>query len=130
MAKTGARHEAPASPLVLEVLTAQPRTTSPFVFPGRSGTRMTGWSKLVPRAQRLSGIDFRLHDLRRTCRTLMSRLGVAEEIAELAIGHTRRGLVGTYNRDQAWAARIEAFERVSAHVAAQSSKLNKIDKNL
>lgn len=116
-AKTGARHEAPASPLMLAVLAAQPRTTSPFVFPGRSGRRMTGWSKLVPRAQRLSGIEFRLHDLRRTCRTLMSRLGVAEEIAELAIGHTRRGLVGTYNRDQAWGARIEAFERVSAHVA-------------
>ena len=30
----------------------------------------------------------------------MSRLGVSEEVAELAIGHVRRGLVGTYNKDQ------------------------------
>ena len=29
-----------------------------------------------------SGVDFGLHDLRRTVRTLMSRLGVAEDIAE------------------------------------------------
>jgi hypothetical protein len=52
----------------------------------------------------------------------MSRLGVAEEAAEMAIGHLRRGLVGTYNKDSAWAARVEAFERVSNHVAAVITK--------
>ena len=48
----------------------------------------------------------------------MSRLGVPEEIAELAIGHVRRGLLATYNKDDAWMARVDAFERVSAHVEA------------
>jgi integrase len=99
------------------VLDAQPRTTSKLVFPGRNNLRMAGWSKLVPRAIRVTGIDFRLHDLRRTVRTLMSRLGVPEEIAELSIGHVRRGLIATYNLDQAWAARVDAFEKVSAHIA-------------
>jgi integrase len=97
---------------------AQPRTSSPLVFPSpRTGKEMAGWSKLAPRAVRESGVTFRLHDLRRTTRTLMSRLGVSEEIAELAIGHVRRGLVATYNKDTAWQARTDAFERVSAHVA-------------
>ena len=52
----------------------------------------------------------------------MSRLGVAEDVAELAIGHVRVGLVGTYNKDQAWAARVDAFGRVSDHIAAVVTK--------
>jgi integrase len=117
VAKTGARHEIPLTTAVRAVLSTQPRTTSPLVFPCRGGGRMAGWSKLVPRAQRESGVDFRLHDLRRTARTIMSRCGVAEDIAELAIGHLRRGLVRTYNKDSAWEARVDAFERVGDHVA-------------
>ena len=117
-AKTGARHEIPLTTAMRAVLSAQPRTTSQLVFPGRGNARMAGWSKMIPRAQRESGVDFRLHDLRRTTRTLMSRLGVSEETAELSIGHVRRGLVATYNMDQAWAARVEALERVSRHIAA------------
>jgi integrase len=116
-AKTGARHEVPLTAAMRAVLTAQPRTTSPLVFPGRGNMRMAGWSKSVPRARAKSGVDFKLHDLRRTVRTLMSRLGVSEEVAELAIGHVRRGLISLYNKDDSWAARVDAFERVSNHVA-------------
>jgi integrase len=116
--KTGAKHEIPMTPTMRALFNAQPRTSSPLVFPSpRTGKEMAGWSKLAPRAVRESGVTFRLHDLRRTTRTLMSRLGVSEEIAELAIGHVRRGLVATYNKDTAWQARTDAFERVSAHVA-------------
>ena len=116
-AKTGARHEIPLTAAMRAVLSAQPRTTSPLVFPGRGNVRMAGWSKLLPRAQRESGVDFRLHDLRRTTRTIMSRCGVMEDVAELAIGHGRRGLIAVYNKDQAWTARSEAFERVGTHIA-------------
>ena len=47
----------------------------------------------------------------------MSRLGVAEDIAELAIGHVRADLIARYNKDEAWESRRDAFTRVSAHVA-------------
>jgi integrase len=57
---------------------------------------------LVAKLQQASGVDFRLHDLRRTARTLMSRLGVAKDIAELAIGHVRADLVARYYKDTAW----------------------------
>jgi integrase len=116
-AKTGHEHEVPLTAAIRAVLAAQPRTTSQLVFPGRTNTRLAGWSKLVPRAVRATGVDFKLHDLRRTVRTLMSRLGVPEEIAELSIGHVRRGLVATYNLDQAWAARVDAFAKVSKHIS-------------
>src|ERR1700733_116996 len=117
-AKTGARHEVPVTSAMRAVVSAQTKTTSPLVFPSpRTGEAMEGWSKLTPKAVRSAGFAFRLHDLRRTTRTLMSRLGVAEDTAELAIGHVRPGLVGLYNKDLAWAARISAFERVSEHVA-------------
>src|SRR5262249_37556094 len=62
----------------------------------------------------------RLHSsglFRRTARTTMSRLGVAEAIAELAIGHVRADLIARYNKDEAWSGRSDAFERVSAHIA-------------
>jgi hypothetical protein len=48
----------------------------------------------------------------------MSRLGVAEDIAKLAIGHLRIDLIARYNKDQAWEGRSDAFARVSAHIAA------------
>jgi integrase len=121
-AKTGARHEIPLTTAMRAVLSAQPRTTSPLVFPGRGNARMAGWSKLLPRAQRESGVDFMLHDLRRGCRTTMSRCGVPEDVAELAIGHVRRGLIAVYNKDQAWNARADAFERVSDHIATVVAK--------
>ena len=64
-----------------------------------------------------SGVELTMHDTRRTCRTLMSRLEVPEDIAELAIGHQRADLVARYNLDQAWPRRVDAFERVSDHLA-------------
>jgi integrase len=117
--KTAADHDIPLTPLMRAVITAQPRGTSPLLFPSRfTGGRLKGWTTLVAMLNDLSGVDFGLHDLRRTVRTLMSRLGVAEDIAELAIGHQRADLVARYNKDTAWRARAEAFEKVSAHISA------------
>jgi integrase len=117
--KTAADHDIPLTPLMRAVIAAQPRTTSPLLFPSRlTGSRMRGWHHLVAALRRDSGVDFQLHDLRRTCRTLMSRLGIAEDIAELAIGHQRADLIARYNKDAAWPQRVEAFQKISAHIAA------------
>ena len=115
--KTGVRHEVGITPAMRAVLAAQARDTSGLVFPGRGGRLMSGWTQLLARAVKTSGVNFRLHDLRRTFRTLLSRCHVSEEIAELCIGHARKGLVGTYNKDSAWVSRVDAFEKVSAHIA-------------
>ncbi|MCG2644288.1 MULTISPECIES: tyrosine-type recombinase/integrase [Bradyrhizobium] len=115
--KTGTAHEVPVTELMSAVLARQPLTSSKLVFPSsRTGTRVSGWTKLVKQLVKSSGVDLTMHDLRRTCRTLMSRLGVPEDIAELAIGHQRADLVGRYNKDVAWEGRIAAFEQVSTYL--------------
>jgi integrase len=105
--------------MMRSVIAAQPRNLSLLLFPSRiTGGPLKGWTKLVAALKDASGVDVELHDLRRTVRTCMSRLGVPEDIAELAIGHQRADLVARYNKDQAWQARVEAFEKVSAQVSA------------
>lgn len=103
-----------------------------WVFPApRTGGPMSGWSKIMDRNNRrgaanpskpapgfvaASGVDFSLHDLRRTFRTGLSRLGVDREIAELALGHARGDLEARYNRDDCEAALRDAFGRWAEHV--------------
>ena len=120
--KTGACHEVPLTDLMRDALSRQPRASSNLVFPSsRTGSRISGWTKLVRALVRSSGVNFTLHDLRRTCRTLMSRLNVSEDIAELSIGHQRADLIARYNLDQAWLKRVAAFKRVSVHVVTVTS---------
>lgn len=46
----------------------------------------------------LEGIeDWSPHDLRRTVRTGLSRLGCPNEVAEAILGHSRKGIEGTYD---------------------------------
>ncbi len=118
-AKTGVQHEVPITTALRALLNAQPRTKSPLVFGSmkKVGAEMSGWSKMLPRLTKAAGVDFTLHDLRRTTRTLMSRLGVSEDAAELAIGHARADLIARYNRDEAWEARVDAFSKVSDHIS-------------
>ena len=38
------------------------------------------------------------HDLRRTARTNMARVGVLDEVGEEVVNHTKPGVVGVYNK--------------------------------
>ena len=73
----------------LDIIQAQPRFVgNPYVFAGNDGHafRRNGRSKTALDAA--SGVaDWRLHDLRRTARSLMSRAGVIREHAERVLGH-------------------------------------------
>ena len=115
-AKTGAQHEVPLTDLMRAVIAGAPVTTSKLLFPAARGRRIKAWTKRVADLRQASGVGFRLHDLRRTTRTLMAKLRVPEDIAELAIGHVRADLVARYNKDDAWDGRSDAFTRVSEHV--------------
>lgn len=118
--KTGTRHEIPLTKAMRAVLSAQPRQAGSNLVFGSTrapGSQVSGWSKYVAKLVAASKVDMTLHDLRRTCRTLMSKCGVAESIAELAIGHVRSDLVATYNKDGAWDERVKAFDAVSDHVS-------------
>jgi len=55
---------------------------------------------LHEKAEKILGVSmkrFSLHDLRRTVRTHLSRLGISEVVAELVLGHALKGLQARYN---------------------------------
>jgi integrase len=116
--KTAAIHQVPLTSLMRGIIDRQTRTTSPLIFPSEvTGKAMADWVRPKDRIVREAGVGhWRLHDLRRSCRSLMSRLGVTENIAELAIGHIKGGVSSLYDLEPRWPERIDAFERVSDHI--------------
>ena len=91
-----------------------------FVFSNDEGeTAINGWSqfmnKLHPLVAKELGHEpdksWSPHDLRRTVRTSLSRLRVPREIAELAIGHVKVGLIAAYDLWEAMDERREAFDK-------------------
>jgi len=57
-----------------------------------------------------------LHDLRRTLRTGLSRLGIAPHVAELCIGHRQQGLHRVYDQHKFNAEKRHAFDAWAAQV--------------
>ena len=70
-----------------------------FVFAGRGDGPINGMSKCKARLDKASGVTgWRIHDLRRTARSLMSRAGVPGEHAERVMGHAIGGIEQVYDR--------------------------------
>jgi integrase len=57
--------------------------------------------------------SWRLHDLRRTARSLMSRAGVPSDYAERCLGHVIGGIRGTYDRFEYRDEKAEAFTKLA-----------------
>jgi integrase len=123
-------HLVPLSSLALEVLRGIPQVEDvDFVFVGRGSKRaVTGYGPPKTRADELSGVtDWRLHDLRRTCRTGLAALGVPEIVAERCLNHAKKGMTAVYDvheyedekRDalDAWAARLSKITSPPSVVA-------------
>lgn len=54
------------------------------------------------------------HDLRRTFRTALAAEGISDTVAEAVVGHTRKGIIGVYDRhryDPEKRAALESWER-------------------
>ncbi len=116
--KAGRVHEIPITPMIREILDACPRTTSDLVFPSpKSGGPMIGWSKLVPRFRKECGVEFNLHDCRRTIRTGFTRLGIESGFAEFSLGHQPAELIRIYDRADRWPERVAVFGKWHDHIA-------------
>ena len=123
--KQGRDHLVPIAPALQEVLDAcVVDARSDLVFPStKTGGRISGWKQLRAPLAKRAGVDFTLHDLRRTFRTGLSRLGVTDDIAELALGHARGKLEAIYNRDEAVAQLRKAFDLWADHVSGAAHSL-------
>jgi integrase len=106
----------PLSKAVRDLLDTLPRK-SDYVFAGRNGA-INSRSRNKTQLDIASGVtDWRIHDLRRTARSLMSRAGVSSDIAELCLGHVLPGIRATYDRHSYIDEKREAFEKLAALVA-------------
>ncbi len=96
----------------------------PFVFPARRLVRRRMGESRVNRfphvgpdtlnvaLKRLEDLDiahFTVHDMRRTARTHMARLGVDRFVAERALNHKLKSVEGIYDRHDYFAERLSAL---------------------
>jgi integrase len=89
-----------------------------YIFSGNGVAAFTNFSRPKTALDVASGVSgYRLHDLRRTARSLMSRAGVNADIAERCLGHAIGGVRGVYDRHRFVAEMQRAFEALAAEIA-------------
>jgi len=115
-------------PLVDEVVTwlrrlQQLAGNSDYVFPRRRHDRRSRYEHvgIDTLNAALHDLDhglppFTVHDLRRTARTFLAKLGVRPEVAERCLGHKLRGVEGTYNRHDFFEERRQALTQWTAQL--------------
>lgn len=126
--KSNRLHVVPLSSEVRAILRGLPRTTSPYVFPGRIRVReghgecpkpapaISGFSAAVEKvnAKLENRFEWRIHDLRRTGTTEMARLKFPPHVLSAVLNHapqtTMKGVLSVYNRHQYLEEKKEALE--------------------
>jgi len=115
--KAGQAHLVPIPAPVLPLLDERQR--GPYVFSNMGGRRpISSFGRALARLHKRSGASgWRMHDLRGTVRTRMAALRVPHAVAELCLGHGKRGLARVYDQHsyllemrealEAWAAELE-----------------------
>ncbi|HCH1566053.1 TPA: site-specific integrase [Vibrio parahaemolyticus] len=73
----------------------------------------TGYQDLLSK----EGIDyFTVHDLRRTCRTLLAKLEIQGHIAERCLNHKLKGVESIYNKHDYFEERREALQKLADYL--------------
>jgi len=106
----------PLSTAAEKVLAEIPRIQGcDFVFSTDGRHPISGFSSFKLRFDVASGVkDWRMHDLRRTARSLLSRAGVNPDTAERCLGHVISGVRGIYDRHQYLEEMRIAFEKLAS----------------
>ena len=90
-------HIVPLSDTAMSILAAIEHRDRDYVFGRTRAGGFSGWSKSKAEAVKLKE-RWTLHDLRRTVRTGMGKLGVAPHVAEATLNHLPPKLIRTYDR--------------------------------
>jgi integrase len=109
----------PLSKAALALIEQMPQIDGcPFVFASATGhTPISQFSKPKQRLDATSGVRaYVLHDLRRTARSLLSRAGISSDVAEKCLGHSRGGIIETYDRHKYLDEMRRAFEALAAQI--------------
>jgi integrase len=75
-----------------------------------------GLARCQERMKKLGIAEFTLHDLRRTCRTGLSRLKIAPHISERVLNHRQEKIAGTYDLYDYVDEKRDALNKWAAHL--------------
>src|ERR1700730_1798674 len=102
----------PLSKAALAILAGMPRIDGcDYPFTLNAASPLASFSDPKAKLDAASGVTgWRLHDLRRTARSLLSRAGVHSDIAEKCLGHSRGDIVERYDRHSYTREMRDAFE--------------------
>src|SRR5215469_13288331 len=105
----------PLSRMAQDILEELPKAVG-FVWSTNGGAKaISDFGGLKRQLDAASGVkSWRLHDLRRTARSLMSRAGVPSDHAERCLGHVIGGVRGVYDRHEYHAEKRQAYEALAA----------------
>jgi integrase len=104
-------------PQALSIIRSMPRLAgNPFVFAGiGDGHKAFNFARDKTVFDDACGVqNWRLHDCRRTARSLMSKAGVRPDVAELALGHRVGGVKEIYDHYDYAAEMGDAMRRLAA----------------
>jgi integrase len=117
--KNGMEHIVPLSDAALSILQGiMRRGDRDFVFGIARDGGFSGWSKSKITLDKAVALkeEWRLHDLRRTVRTGLGKLGVQPHVAEAVLNHLPPKLIRTYDRNTYAAEKRDALDKWAAHV--------------
>jgi integrase len=87
-----------------------------FVF-GAPDRPLRSFTRLKANVDKASGVTgWRLHDARRTARTLMSRARVSKDYAEQVLGHVLKGIHGNYDKHDYYDEKKGALEALAKQI--------------
>jgi integrase len=118
--KNSRAHDVPLSKFAVQILAEiEEREGRDLVFGSGEGG-YSGWSRSKEALDEATGLKdaWTLHDLRRTVRTGMGKLGVAPHIAEAVLNHLPAKLIRTYDKNSYEAEKRQALDLWAAHVEA------------
>ena len=109
----------PLSVAAQQIVAAMPLLAAgDHVFSPTGAKPIGGFSDRKEDFDKVCGVSgWRLHDLRRTARTLLSRAGISADHAEMCLGHALGGVRGTYDRHAYETEKRNAFEALAALIA-------------
>lgn len=125
--KNGQTLKLTLAPAAVDILRAIPRNDKhrgEYVFGKRGQKCFNAWSyctmalnaRIAASGKTLA--PWTLHDLRRSMRTGLSRIGILPHVAELTIGHAVTGITAVYDKHKYDAEIAQALRRWADHVAA------------
>jgi integrase len=115
--KSGRDTIIPLSAAAQKIIAAQPQLGD-FIFTADGSHALGGFAERKADFDKACGVTvgWTIHDLRRTSRTLLSRAGIAADIAEMCLGHALTGVRGTYDRHEYESEKRHAFEALAAQI--------------